>query len=61
LSPFRKPRPRERAIFKDWRYRNNTIAGMLTVQVSTKLAVGTPSGPGNGSIVPETFDETRQE
>jgi hypothetical protein len=60
LARFRKPRPREPVIFKGWRYRNNTIAGMLTAQVSIQMAAGTDGSPGNGTV-PETFDETRRE
>jgi hypothetical protein len=47
-------------IFQGWRYRNNTIAGMLAAQVSIQMAAGTDSCSGNGTV-PETFDETRRE
>jgi len=61
LSRFRKPRPRELVIFKDWRYRNNTIAAMMTARVSMSWPQARAVSPGDGSIVPETFDETRWE
>jgi hypothetical protein len=47
-------------IFRDWRYRNNTIAGMLAAQVSMNWP-WTAAPRGDGGIVPETFDEMRQE
>jgi len=46
-------------IFNDGRYRNNTIAATMTAQV----LINWPRAPTvpRGSIVPETFDETRRE